>query len=458
MGHGWRGGREPGGTGPDGTARLAADAYVYGSALIRQMSAVRAFLQQGYGTLGPTPFNDFAHAEGPATPAAHVPGAAPDLVDALAQIDLSGGPVRLHVPDTAGEYYVLQFVDAWSNTFAYVGSRATGTRESDWLLVPPGWAGTVPDVETGVIDAPTSVVSLVGRIACHGPQDLPRVRALQQELTLTHLGDRAHRTGVPAPDSDVPVALGFFERMRVWTADFPPAPADLDHQARFQPLGLLEEGLSPYVSPGPALVEALTRGLEMGRARVAAASRFPERPEAWYAEPHLHDYNLDHFGVGTLGSPWWQVPDREAAYLVRAVAARRALWEPHGYEAMSASAVRDARGHRFDGAHGYLLRLDPPPPVGAFWSLSVYEIPGNHLVAGPAERYAIGSRTPGLVYEDGGAVTLRIARERPREAGRAANWLPAPSGGFRLVMRMYAPEQPVLDRTYALPAVERDSP
>jgi len=29
------------------------------------------------------------------------------------------------VPDTSGRYYVLQFVDAWTNNFAYVGRRAT---------------------------------------------------------------------------------------------------------------------------------------------------------------------------------------------------------------------------------------------------------------------------------------------------------------------------------------------
>lgn len=74
-------------------------------------------------------FNDFAHADGPATPGTHVPYAPADLVDALAQLDLSGGPVRLHVPDTGGAYYVLQFVDAWGNAFAYLGPRATGTGE-----------------------------------------------------------------------------------------------------------------------------------------------------------------------------------------------------------------------------------------------------------------------------------------------------------------------------------------
>ena len=47
----------------------------------------------------------------------------------------------LSVPDSAGRYYVLQFVDAWTNNFAYVGKRATGTGARDFLLLPPDWEG-----------------------------------------------------------------------------------------------------------------------------------------------------------------------------------------------------------------------------------------------------------------------------------------------------------------------------
>ena len=58
---------------------------------------------------------------------------------------MSGGPVLLRVPDTAGRYYVLQFVDAWTNNFAYVSRRATGTAAGSFLLVPPGWKSDPPD-------------------------------------------------------------------------------------------------------------------------------------------------------------------------------------------------------------------------------------------------------------------------------------------------------------------------
>ena len=64
-----------------------------------------------------------------------------DTVYSIANVDTSGGPVRLDVPDADGRYYVLQFVDAWTNNFAYVGRRATGTQlpRSSWSR--PDWDG-----------------------------------------------------------------------------------------------------------------------------------------------------------------------------------------------------------------------------------------------------------------------------------------------------------------------------
>ncbi|MFF0430156.1 DUF1254 domain-containing protein [Streptomyces sp. NPDC004520] len=87
------------------------------------------------------------------------------------------------MPDTAGRYYVLQFVDVWTNNFAYVGRRATGTAAGNYLLTGPGWSGEVPAGATRIA-APTATATIVGRWACDGADDLAAVRALQQATTL----------------------------------------------------------------------------------------------------------------------------------------------------------------------------------------------------------------------------------------------------------------------------------
>ncbi|MGW7369388.1 DUF1254 domain-containing protein, partial [Streptomyces sp. NPDC054841] len=440
----------------DVTSALAAEAYVYGYPLVYALTMAGALARKGIGALPPTPLNTFAHARKLADHHDSFVSVNNDIVYSVAQLDLSGGPLLLRVPDTGGAYYVLQFVDAWTNNFAYVGTRATGTEEGRWLIAPPGWAGVEPEGMRGVIDAPTAVVSVVGRFACDGPDDMPRVAALQDRLTVEALDGRAHPTGLPTPEPGVPEALGFFERLRVWMGDFPPSAEEAAYQERFQPLGLLEEGPSPYVSPDSGLLAALRDGFVEGRARVGEAVRAAAAtaPGEWALDPHSFDYNLDHFGVGTHDSPQWKIADREESYLVRAVAARTTLWGCHGYEAVNAQAFTDAEGEQLNGSKAYTLRFEQPPPVESFWSVTMYDAPDSYLVANPLGRYSIGDRTPGLVHADDGSLTVHIQQEQPADPAEAANWLPAPPGDFRLVARLYSPKASVLEGSYRLPRIE----
>jgi hypothetical protein len=77
----------------------------------------------------------------------------------------------------------MQFIDAWTNNFAYVGHRATGTDAASFLLVAPGWQGEAPPGAT-VIRFPTAVATILGRWAVDGESDLPAVRKLQEGLRL----------------------------------------------------------------------------------------------------------------------------------------------------------------------------------------------------------------------------------------------------------------------------------
>ncbi|MEV5202056.1 DUF1254 domain-containing protein [Streptomyces sp. NPDC053720] len=446
---------------------LAAEAYVYGYPLVRDLSVVEGAMYTGYGPLPPTPFNHFAHADRPVPPDTPFVSVGDDTVRSVAHLDLSGGPVLFHVPGPDGAYRVLQFVDAWTDNFAYVGHRSTGSRAGDWLVVPPGWAGRVPGGVLGVIDAPTSVVTVIGRSDCDGGDGgggggggdggggsggAERGRAFQEQLTVTYVEPGTHRTGLPAPDPDVPAPLRFFEQLRVWMADFPPSAPDRAYQDRFQPLGLLEEGTSPYVRADAVLVRALTEGAARGGARVEEADRADAVRAGWVMEPHLFDYNLDHYGVGTVDSPEWRIADREASYLTRAVAARSALWGVHGYEAVYARALCDAGGGRLNGAHSYVLRFEGRPPAEAGWSLAAYGMAG-YGVGGSRIGEGLAGRGP--AYAEDGSLTVRVQRERPDDPVAAVNWLPAPEGDFRFVLWLCAPGDGILGGTYGLPAVER---
>ena len=92
----------------------------------------------------------------------------------------------------------------------------------------------------------------------------------------------------------------------------------------------------------------------------------------------------------------WKIADRPPATSARALAARGGLWGNHGYEAAYAMIYNDADGEQLDGAHRYDCASTTTPPVDAFWSITMYDLPDFYLVANPIDRYSIGDRTPGL--------------------------------------------------------------
>lgn len=96
------------------------------------------------------------------------------------------------------------------------------------------------------------------------------------------------------------------------------------------------------------------------------------------------------------------------------------------YEAAYAMTYDDGDGNSLDGNRRYRLRFAPTPPVGAFWSVTMYDLPEFYLVANPIDRYSIGDRTPGLHYDPDGTLTLVLQHDAPESAEDRANWLPTP--------------------------------
>lgn len=434
---------------------LATEAYVVGFPLVFDLEQVVRFTEEGIGGVPATPFNVFGHARELAGPEDTFVSINNDTVYSIAQVDLGVGPVRLSVPEAGDRYYVLQFVDAWTNNFAYVGTRATGGGAAEFLLLPPDpdEDDTAPGIPA--IRFPTRVGTIVGRWAVDGVDDLPAVHALQDALTLTQVRPTvAPPEGVPAVASGQSEALDFFEKLRVWSQAFPPAQRDRAALESYAPLGLV----SPYaIAEQPDGVrEALATGYALGKEALESALRTSSGlVDHWMVNLHVFDYNLDFFEVGAIDAPEWKLIDPRTRYAHRAAAALGGLWGNHAYEAAYITTYEDAAGEPLSGEHRYRLRLSPAPPVGAFWSLTMYDLPHYYLVPNPLDRYSVGDRTPGLVYDDDGGLTITMSTTRPTDEKAAANWLPAPEGRFRPLLRLYQPGEDVLDGTYALPAIER---
>jgi hypothetical protein len=120
-------------------------------------------------------------------------------------------------------------------------------------------------------------------------------------------------------------------------------------------------------------------------------------------------------------------------------------------EAMYWTTSTDGAGHTLSGSHNYLLHFAPGqlPPNKAFWSLTMGDA-GNHFVPNPINRYSVSDRS-GLVPTADGSIDIYISNTAP--TGHESNWLPTPTGKFILWLRVYLPDQTVLDGEYKMPPV-----
>jgi hypothetical protein len=254
---------------------LAVAAYVFGYPLVSHLTRV---CSQTTDPLVPfaAPVNFFGHA--PALSGLHdlVGTGNTDTLCSVAHCDVSNEPLALHIPDSDDRSFVMQCVDAWTNTFAAIGRRTTGTKEGAFLFAPTAWNGYVPDGVTR-ITTPNTMFTINARYAVSGPDDLLAVARLQQQTWVTPLshypeppqttwrtfGDR----NIAPFTEDVAEELRFWEQLRAWMALFPPRDADRVLVRSFFPLGILG-GPDTYLHADADLVAILTEAAHTGRATV----------------------------------------------------------------------------------------------------------------------------------------------------------------------------------------------
>ena len=86
-----------------------------------------------------------------------------DTLYSIAWLDMTKVPMIVSAPNTDGRYYLLPMLDMWTDVFASPGWRTTGTQAGNFLVIPPGWSGTVPADMTR-ISAPTPFVWIIGEL------------------------------------------------------------------------------------------------------------------------------------------------------------------------------------------------------------------------------------------------------------------------------------------------------
>jgi hypothetical protein len=357
-----------------------------------------------------------------------------DTLYSSAWLDLAGGPVFLDAPALPKRYHSVALMSLFTDNVVIVGTR-TGGKGGRYLIAGPGWKGT-PPANVTVLRSPTNDAWLLVRVLVDGPADLAAATGLIRGFTLDVPPDHV----APVPITAVPTgnlkALPFLAVVNEAFGRNPlPARAAAFADVGMLPLTPENAGAAPTL---PAVVTRWDAALPVLRAEIkgglAAAGSVVD---GWsYPGPGIGHYgdgddaNRARVAMGGLGA----LPQTEAIYL---------------------SAAKDKAGAPLTGAKAYTVHIPGKLPVGAFWSLTMYQQDTGgrlYFVDTPSKRFAVGDRADLHAERDGGYDIFVQPKEPSGE--RAVNWLPSPKGPFTLVFRAYLPKPEFLDGSFRLPPVE----
>lgn len=367
--------------------------------------------------------------------------------------DLRAEPLVFTVPPVDKDrYYSLQFIDMYTFNFAYVGSRATGSTGGRYLLAGPSWRGEVPPGVNAVIRCETEFAFVLYRTQLFDPADIENVKKIQAGYKVQPLSQFLGTPAPPAPPAidfiaplkadEARTSLRFFAVLNFLLQFCPTHPSETGLMERFAKIGV--GGGTPF---DPASLSAeMRKALGDGMA------------DGWQA---FNEFKTTQVDTGKFSSAdgFGTRADLKNDYMRRMSAAVLGIYGNTKEEAIYPVYFVDAGGQPLNGSNRYRLVLAPNqlPPVNAFWSLTLYELPSSLLCANPLNRYLINSAMlPGLKRDADGGITMYVQDASPA-AGAEPNWLPAPNGPFFCVLRLYWPKAEALDGRWKAPQMQRAS-
>ena len=431
---------------------IGVEAYHYFYSLV-MMDATRRVTTNLPPNIKPGlgPFNQFNHLR--AFPTAEFREVVRPNFDTLyssAWLDLAKEPLIISVPDTHGRYFLLPMLDMWTDIFASPGKRTSGTSAQNYAIALTNWHGKIP---TGVerIDAPTRFVWVIGRVQTNGVADYTEVHKIQDALKITplsrwgKLASAAKFEMDPQVDMKTPPmdkvngmsAREFFTIATKLLKDNPPHMTDWSQVARLERIGI-KAGTAFDFDKLPAAVKAgLERAPATGMAQIKA--KIPTLARV------VNGWQMNTDTMGVYGN----------FYLKRAIVALTGLGANVPEDAIYPLNLGDANNEPLTGDKTYVMHFakEVLPPVGAFWSVTMYDESG-YQVANKINRFAIGDRD-GLNYNSDGSLDIYIQANSPGQ-DKESNWLPSPATGkLGVTMRLYAPKSPALDGRWNPPVIKK---
>lgn len=432
----------------------AREAYVWGWALV-YLHQLRTVLERvpapgRCGGIPVAPINRLAMLTDIIRPRTTVvPCANQDVIYGFGMFDLAEDAVVIQIPDFGDRFWLYQLGDHRTDAFAQVG-QMYGTQPGCYLVAGPDWRGMIPPGITGVFRCPTRYGYCLPRVHINGTEEdrltalpavdqiaayplaefdgAPQSRDWSRSRWLPNLTSRGRHRGDVSPES-------FFEVLPEVLTAVPALPGEESLYARFY-----------------RLIRAIESRPEMRAHAVTAA---------WEAERDIVEPMFDFRNVGRPLPGHWTTVDNGASfggdYFTRTAVAKSNVFVNTSQEARYYYLDLDAHGERLDGGRHYRLCFPSGelPPTRAFWSLTIYD--ERHALPDGDGPHALGSHTAEIEFAADGSLSILVGPALTGGKDPAnINRLVTPSGSFSLYLRVYWPENAVVDGSWTPPPVHRD--
>ncbi|MBP7079661.1 MAG: DUF1254 domain-containing protein [Rhodocyclaceae bacterium] len=439
---------------------LASEAYIYAYPLVTMEMTRRVMTNVATPEGTRAPMGQFVRMrEYPSAKFRDVTAPNADTLYTTAWVDVSKEPWILSIPDMKGRYFLFPMLDGWTDVFQVPGKRTTGTKAQKYAITGPGWTGTLP---AGVTEykSPTAIVWMLGRIYCDGsPADYKAVHALQDQFSVVPLSAYGKpykpEAGAVDPGVDMKTAVreqvhaldaaAYFKRFAELLKTNPPNTDDAPMVAKLAKLGIVPgqdfdvTKVDPAVAKGMARAPKPSQELIMGWLKAGIAAGDMKLENGWVFTTK----------AGVYGT----------SYLQRALVTAIGLGANRPQDAIYPTSEGPDIAKKYSGAKKYVMHFEKgqTPPAEGFWSLTMYDA-GYFFVDNPLNRYNVSSRSKFNTNKDG-SIDVYIQNESPGK-DKEANWLPAPTGEFILMMRLYWPREKapsIIDGSWKIPEVKEAS-
>jgi hypothetical protein len=358
--------------------------------------------------------------------------------------NLSTGPLVMEMPPRGVRGGIT---DAWQNNVP------DSEVPAKYLILAPGQPEPGDAKGYAVRRSPTFNILLGVRLT---DTDAAKARESLAQLRVYPYAQRANppalnvlEIGTKAWSGTPPRGMEYWLRVNDFVQREPIEARDLLFHVMLRPLGI-EKG-KPF-KPNARQAKILTEAALVGEAMAKANTADRRFEGVKYRPDSRWDFALQLDADDP--NAFWNLLDERASWFYEAVGAAPSMApKKPGPSSAYLGAYKDKNGDWLDGGESYRLRVPPNPPVGLFWSVTVYDVDTRALILND-QKIADRSSRMDLRKNDDGSIDIHCGPKAP--AGFEQNWIPTvPGKNWFAYFRFYEPTDGYFHRSWPLPDFEK---